>query len=145
MINVHTGNILLTETGFSINSLLTPQQLELRIPNLIISCYQTNVEYSHYYIWCDLEPNEYIYAHICFARDRLLSVALFPQHTTNNSADRNISNMELDRARDLLYRWCQRMLPQNRKEFSWGSICINAGADPMYAPPNIQIHYNSSN
>ena len=144
MINTHTGNIFLMETGFSIDSVLTPRQLEQRIPNLIISHYQINSEYFHYYIWCDLEPNEYIYTHICFVGDKLLSVTLFPQHTTNTSDDRYISNMDLEEARELLYRWCQRMLPLKQEKFPWGSICINAGSDPVYSPPNIQIHYNIS-
>lgn len=144
MINTNTGNIYSMDTGFSIDSALTPCQLEQRIPDLIISHYQIKVEYHHYYIWCNLEPNEYIYTHICFVGDRLLSVTLFPQHATNTSSDRHISNIDLETARDLLYKWCQRMLPLKQKEFPWGSICINAGSDPVYSPPNIQIHYNIS-
>ena len=143
MIDTYTGSLLLTETGFSINSLLTPQQLEQRIPDLIISHYQIGAEYFHYHIWCDLEPNEYIYTHLIFAQNRLLSVTLHPQNKTNESSDRNISNMDLDTARDLLYRWCQRMLPLKQNVFSWGSICVFAGSDPIYAPPGVQIKYNS--
>lgn len=140
MFDPENGEIRFYQTQFIIRADLRKQTLQAGIPELIISSYTVN-EYCHYHVWCDIESDEYIFADVCFANDTLVEVRLYPQHKTQTAAQKQISNMDLETARELMHAWCEKFQLQNM-EYPWGTVSINLGADPIYSPPNILICYN---
>ena len=142
MINVNTGEMTLCQSGFAICADLTQGQLESKIPDLILSHYETN-GFGHYHVWCDVEQGEYVLAHLCFDKDTLQSVKLFPQHISRDAAQKEIPNMELEQARALMRAWCQRVFGQDQACFSQGIVRACVGADPIYSPPHIEVCYQS--
>ena len=140
MLDFKNGEIILSQPQLIISGCLRKQTLQAGIPELIISSYTVN-EYCHYHVWCDIESDEYIFADVCFANDTLVEVRLYPQHKTQTAAQKQISNMDLETARELMHAWCEKFQLQNM-EYPWGTVSINLGADPIYSPPNILICYN---
>ena len=141
MFNITTGEIILCHLKFSINPSLTPLQLESEIPNLLISHYITDTNYLHYYVWCDIEPHEFVYTDICFFGNALHSIKILPQQHVRTISEKRSSNMDLDTAQNLAYAWYHKFFAKNELTFSWGRIRFCAGSDPIYGSPHILIRY----
>jgi len=141
MIKITTGEIILCESGFSLNPSLTALDLERNIPDHIVFRYKTNTNYTHYCVWLDIDPFEYVYATVCFYENVLVNIKLFPQDVAQELPKQRASTMNLSEAQKLAYSWYQNHISNKESVFEWGKIQYISGNDPIYGTPNIHIQY----
>ena len=141
MIKINTGEIILCGSNFSLNSSLTPLDLERNIPNHIVFHSKTDTKYQHYYVWLDIDPSEYVYADIRFHENSLECVKLFPQNTARELQSKMPPATDLKTAQELAYSWYQNHFSSKEPVFKWGAIRYFPGSDPIYGAPNISIQY----
>ncbi len=143
MFDLPSACFTLCASGLRISPDLTPMQLENTLHDVIIRHSDTDTGYTHYFVWCDIEPGDFVYADICFSGSTLCSVHLLPQHRTHMPSGRDIPNMNLDAARALVKAWYARFFEEPVLTFPWGRITLIPGSDPIYHPPCVMIRYDS--
>lgn len=140
MIDIVNGKIILCRSGFSLSPSLKPAELEKNIARQILSQYRTDTDYMHYTIGCDINAGEYVYTDICFFEETLRCIKFFPQHKSHDLSTLKTTNMDLDSARELAFRWFEANFPQ-QTVWQWGTVRFCPVSDPIYSPPNILLQY----
>ena len=140
MIDIANGKIILYQSKFSITPSLKPSELEGNIASRILSQYRPDTNYMYYAIGCDINAGEYVYTEICFFEEALRYIKFLPQHKSHDLSTLKPTNMDVDSARDLAFRWFEANFPK-LTVWSWGTVRFCPGSDPICAPPNILLQY----
>ncbi len=142
MVNFFLAELVLCDSKFVINNRTTAENIEAGIRDLIINKYSTNNGYTHFQMRCDINPGIYTYVEICYKKNVMLFMNIYPQYDSENPCE-NVYPMDNKEALMRIRKWGYENHFFVNNYCSCGKILFFEGSSDVLFPPHIRFQFDN--